>query len=138
MGGRALILIDTHVLIWLDQGHAELGAKARTDLDQALQDAALSVAAISFWEIATACRKGRIDMRQPLQPWRRALLESGLQELPLDGEIALAAGAFDDLHGDPADRIIVATALHHGARLMTADRRLLSWSGPLRCLDARL
>ena len=76
-------------------------------------------------------------MPKPFGPWRRLLLESGLRELPLDGEIALAAGAFEDLHGDPADRMIVATALHHGASLMTADRRLLSWSGPLRCLDAR-
>ena len=137
MGGRALILIDTHVLVWLDQGAAALGSAARGQADEALRHGALAVSVISYWELATLGLKGRLGVRRPLGPWRRSLIEQGLVELPLDGEIALAAGAIKDLHGDPADRMIVATALHHGASLMTADRRLLCWSGPLKCLDAR-
>jgi len=132
-----VILFDTHVLVWLDEGDPAMGASAREQADQALQNEDLAVAAISFWEIAMLRQKGRLGIRHPLQPWRRGLMELGIRELPLDGEVAVAAGELDDLHGDPADRIIVATALKHGARLMTADRRLLSWPGRLECIDAR-
>ena len=137
MGGRTLILLDTHVLVWLDEGDSALSAGARAQADQALQNEALAVSAISFWEIAMLSKKARLGVRHPLRPWRRGLIDLGLRELPLDGETAVAAGELDDLHGDPADRIIVATALRHGAHLMTADRRLLDWPGPLERLDAR-
>lgn len=132
-----MILLDTHVLVWLDQGAGELGVSAREQADRALQNDALVVSAISFWEIAMLGSKGRLGVRRPLGPWRRGLIELGVGELPLDGEIAVVAGEFDDMHGDPADRIIVATALRHGARLMTADRKLLSWPGPIERIDAR-
>ena len=52
----------------------------------------------------------------------------------MDGVIGIRANALADFHADPADRIIVATALH-GHRLVTSDRRILGWSGGLRCLD---
>lgn len=81
--------------------------------------------------------KGRIEMPQQLEPWRRSLLDLGLHELALDGEIALLAGRLADLGGDPADRFIAATAVHHGAALMTADRRLLAWPRRLQRVDAR-
>jgi PIN domain nuclease of toxin-antitoxin system len=137
VGGRALILVDTHVLVWLDEGDPVLGATARERADQSLQDQELAVSTISFWEIAMLRQKGRLGVHRPLEPWRRGLIELGLIELPLDGQIAVSAGELDGLHGDPADRIIAATAMHHGAHLMTADRSLLSWSGPIECIDAR-
>jgi PIN domain nuclease of toxin-antitoxin system len=58
--------------------------------------------------------------------------------VPRLGEIGIAAAQLQDLHGDPADRIILATALHHRATLVTADQRLLAWTGPLERHDARL
>ena len=137
MGGRALILLDTHVLVWLDQGIDKLGPESRRRADEAHQSEKLAVSAISFWEIAMLVGKSRIDIEQPLSVWRRSLLDLGMRELPLDGEIGIAATALESLHDDPADRMIVASALRFGAVLMTADRAILDWPGRLTRIDAR-
>ena len=55
-----------------------------------------------------------------------------------DGELAIAAVALADFHKDPADRLIVATALDEGARLVTSDAKILAWLGPLARIEARL
>lgn len=81
-------------------------------------------------------RKGRLTIGADLDVWRRNLLASGLVELSVDGDIAIRAGLLRDLHGDPADRIIVATALD-GHRLVTADAAVLAWPRDLVRLDAR-
>ncbi len=81
-------------------------------------------------------QKGHLNLPFDLYAWRVRLLESGLVELPMDGGAAIRAGLLSDLHGDPADRIIVATALE-GNQLMTADRRILDWPGDLNRFDAR-
>lgn len=132
-----MILLDTHVLVWLTEGMTDLGVQARTKADDALARGGLAVAAISFWEIAMLIQKGRLRMRQPLQAWRADLLEAGLVEVTLTGGASVAAAEFVGLHSDPADRLIIATASLTRAQLMTADRRILGWDGPLNCLDAR-
>jgi len=132
-----MILIDTHVLIWLDEGNAKLGQESRTSIDQALQEGELAIAAISFWEVAMLVQKQRVEIKMDLGAWRRNLLEQGLLEISLHGGIALRAGSLQDFHGDPADRMIVATALEISATLVTADERILSWSGSLLRRDAR-
>ena len=81
-------------------------------------------------------QKGRLDLLFDLGAWRRDLLDRGLIEIPVDGGIAARAGLLPDMHGDPADRIIVATALE-GHQLVTADGKILRWPGPLGRLDAR-
>ena len=81
-------------------------------------------------------QKGRIVLPLDLSAWRLDLLEYGLVEIPVDAEIASRAGSLPDMHGDPADRIIVATALE-GHELITADERILGWPGTLSRLDAR-
>lgn len=131
-----MILLDTHVLLWVRLGSPRVGPETRRRVQHALPDHQVAISAVSFWEIATLVRRGRLAV--PLDPaaWRRQLLDEGLVELPVDGEIAARAGSLTDLHGDPADRLIVATALS-GHRLMTADRRLLEWPGELDRLDAR-
>ncbi len=83
-------------------------------------------------------RRGRIGLRIPLGPWRRDLLASGLVEVPVDGEVGIAATDLEGLPGDPADRMIAATATLKGAVLITADHKLLDWSGRLDRHDARL
>ena len=64
------------------------------------------------------------------------LINHGLIEIPADGAIVARAGLLTDIHGVPADRNIVATALG-GHKLVTADERILGWSGNLGRLDAR-
>ena len=81
-------------------------------------------------------QKGRLDFLLDLSAWRQDLLNMGLIEIPVDGSIAARAGLLLDIHGDPADRLIVATALT-GHQLVTADRAILGWPGPLKSMDAR-
>ena len=79
--------------------------------------------------------KGRLRFPEDIAMWRREQIEQGIAELPVDGEIGIRAAALRAFHGDPADRIIVATALG-GHRLVTADRRILEWPGELNRLCA--
>ena len=81
--------------------------------------------------------KGRIRLGQDAASWRRQHQQQGVVEIPVDGEIGIRAAALEGLPGDPADRIIVATAME-GHRLVTADRRILAWPGPAQRLDATL
>ena len=138
MGGHSLILLDTHALIWLDQDDPALGAGARERADHALRAADLAVSAISFWEIAMLAATERIVVGIPIPQWRLDLLRSGLVEIALDGAVGFAAAQLRDIHSDPADRIIIASALAYGATLLTADQRMLDWPGKLDRHDARL
>ena len=96
----------------------------------------MAVSAITFWEIAMLHEKGRMELVTDFGTWRASLFQVGLREIAVDGEIGIKAATLPDFHGDPADRIIVATALDDH-RLVTADARILDWNGHLRCLDAR-
>ena len=80
--------------------------------------------------------KGRIRYPEDVSLWRREQLGQGLVEIPVDGEIGIRTCGLPDFHPDPADRIIVATALG-GHRLVTADERILAWGGNLDRLNAR-
>ncbi len=138
MGGAALILLDTHALLWLEQENDALGRTARRLADRALEAGRLAVSAISFWEAALLVAKGRIEADLPVAQWRRDLFEAGLLEIPIDGEIGVAAAQLQAFHADPADRMIVSTAVLKGATLVRADRHILNWLGALRRHDARL
>ena len=129
-----MILLDTHVLIWLDVGDSRLGSESLSAIDSAFDSDELAVASISFWEIGMLVAKGRLDMSIDLNVWREELLKNGLYEQPMTGKIGLRAAGLSDFHGDPADRIIVATAMEFSAELITADNKILRWQGPLiRC-----
>ena len=79
--------------------------------------------------------KGRIRYPEDISRWRQEQLNQGIVEISMDGEIGIRANGLKNFHADPADRIIVATALD-GHRLVTADRRILDWPGDLHRLDA--
>jgi hypothetical protein len=72
-----------------------------------------------------------------LRDWRNRLVSMGAREIGLSTDIAMSAAELEDMHSDPFDRIIVATALAHDAALPTADRAILRWSGGLRRQDAK-
>jgi PIN domain nuclease of toxin-antitoxin system len=132
-----MMLLDTHALIWLDEGSHRLGKESLSLIDLSLQSNELSVASISFWEVAMLIEKGRLEMQMTAEIWRQNLIDNGLQEISLTGNIAIQAALLKDFHGDPADRIIVATALHATATLCTADKQILSWKQNLLRLDAQ-
>ena len=81
-------------------------------------------------------KKGRLYLQQHPAAWRRDLLTMGLQEIPLDSAIGVAAAGLEGFHADPADRMIVATALRAGATLLTADERIFGWQSDLSRADA--
>lgn len=115
-----------------------MGPQARLAADDALSNRELFVSAISFWEIAMLVAKGRLHLSVDVGVWREDLLFDWLAEFPVDGDMGSFGGKISGLHGDPADRIILATAILTDCRLMTADHRLLGWSGELACIDARV
>ena len=131
-----MIILDTHVLIWSRFEEALIGPDSTRLIGQALRANEMAISAFSFWEIAMLHEKGRMTLLRDIGSWRRELLGQGLIEIPVDGDIGIRANALPDFHADPADRIIVATALG-GHRLVTADERILTWSGSLDRLDAR-
>jgi PIN domain nuclease of toxin-antitoxin system len=133
-----MILLDTHVLIWLDEGNSRLGPEALIQINAEFTAGNLAVSAISFWEIAMLVRKKRLEMRIETDVWRKELLENGLHEIPLGGAIAIRAAELPDFHGDPADRLIVATALQTSATLATADQKILAWNSLNLKIDAHL
>ena len=130
-----MILLDTHVVLWLRAGEARLGIRARREIDQAWQAGQVGVSAISFWEIAMLKERGRIEFPEDVGLWRRKQLEQGMVEIAVDGAIGIRSISLADFHADPADRLIVATALE-GYRLVTADERILGWTGRLSRLRA--
>jgi PIN domain nuclease of toxin-antitoxin system len=73
---------------------------------------------------------------KPPAKLRVQLLDTGVTEWPLSGPIAILAAQLKDLHADPADRFIMATAVIHGAALMTADAELLRWPHVIQRQDA--
>ncbi len=133
-----MLILDTHVLVWLDEANNKLGKMTRNVIDDALLGDTIGIAAISFWEIAMLVKKGKISIGMELELWRRDLLQKGLYELQIDGAIAIRAGQLENIHGDPADRLIVATTIEHSATLVTADRKILDWQGGAHMLDASL
>ena len=133
-----MLFLDTHVLVWLDEGSPQLGAEALQTINRALASGQLGVASISFWEVAMLVSKKRLDIRIELDVWRLELLQNGLLEIPLQGSTALRAGQLQEFHGDSADRMIVATTIEHSATLVTADQKILDWGNLRQKIDASL
>ena len=130
-----MLLLDTHVLLWYEVGEDKLGRRALRMIERGFSSGGVCVSAISFWEVGMQSRKHRLALDFDLDAWRRGLLGRGLEEIPIDGRIAGRAGLLTGMHGDPADRIIVSTALE-GHQLVTADRRILDWPGNLKRINA--
>ena len=130
-----MILLDTHAAIWFATD-SNLGKASQDMADQALNEERLVVSAISFWEIAMLASKRRLMIGKSSSELRLQLLDAGVTELPLTGPIGILAAELANFHADPADRLIMATAIVHGAALMTADAALLRWPHPVQRIDA--
>lgn len=126
MGDRPLIVLDTHVLVWWVSGSRRLTAAARRAIARHVAEAPVAVSTISMFEIATAIRRGRLELALPAERWLADVrLLPNIAFEPVSVAIAqIAAQLSDDFPGDPADRIIVATTLALDAKLVTADERL--------------
>ena len=134
-----MILSDTHTFLWFITADRRLGRLSNRMMWQASLDRDLAFSAISIWEVSMLLQKGRLDVTFNVNAsqWRQDLIARGLTEIPVDGAIAARAGDLEDMHGDPADRIIVATALQDGHRLITNDTNILNWPHQLDRFPAR-
>ena len=134
------VLLDTHVLVWHMEGSRKIGKWTQAAVEKAAESDAALVSAITPWEIALLVSKGRLKLGTDVMDWLRdALANPGLHVAPLEPEIAVASTRLPfDIHADPADRILVATARHLGATFVTADKALLELAknGYFKALDA--
>ena len=128
-----MILLDTHAWVWWCIKSPRLSRRALAAIDATSE---IGVAAITCWEVAMLVEHGRLTLDRDVALWvTQALALPRTTLVPLSSDVAVAAGSFGDgLHGDPADRMIVASALSLKAPLVTKDRALRQFKGGLKTI----
>jgi PIN domain nuclease of toxin-antitoxin system len=123
-----VILLDTHVLLWLAAEPARLSKAAASAIRRAIRSGGVAIASISLWEIAVLFAKGRLRSRGTTEASLEAILKgTGASLREITPAIATLATQFPaDFSPDPADRIIAATARAEGMILVTRDERIRS------------
>jgi PIN domain nuclease of toxin-antitoxin system len=126
------LLLDTHLLLWAANEPKRLPKAARTLIENLENEVLFSAA--SLWEIAIKSGLGREDFRVNARLLRRGLLDNGYTEVPITSEHAVSIDQLPVAHKDPFDRILVAQALVEGVTLLTNDKKLRSYPGPIRVI----
>ena len=126
---EGVFLLDTHVWLWLMGGDGGMKPSAVRAIEAAASHGLVRVSVISIWEVAMLEAKGRIRLAKECLAWvGDALRAPGIAMVPLTPEIAVEGSRLPaTFHGDPADRILVATARREGAILATRDERILAY-----------
>ena len=121
------IMLDTHVIQWLAGAPSQLSVNATNAIAEADE---LAVAAVSWWELAWLASHDRIRVIRPIRSWLEGLA-ADVHTLGITPAIAETAAALPrSFPGDPCDRLIYATAIEHGARLVTKDERMRAHRHP--------
>jgi PIN domain nuclease of toxin-antitoxin system len=126
-----VILLDTHAWVWWLSQPARLPDPARAAIAESLDAGRpVQVSAISAWEVALLVERGRLELTIDVADWiARAESAPEMRFVPVDHRVGIRSEQLVDFpHKDPADRMIVATALNLGAALITADRRLRDYA----------
>jgi PIN domain nuclease of toxin-antitoxin system len=124
-------LLDTHFLLWTAEESDRLPEEFITLVEDSNNELTFSVA--SIWEVAIKVRRRpNFDITAALL--RRFLLDNGFDELQVTGEHAAAVENLPLIHGDPFDRLLVAQAFSEGLILLTADKTVASYGGPVRLM----
>jgi PIN domain nuclease of toxin-antitoxin system len=118
-----MILLDTCSLLWLADDPSRLSGPAREVLRQ--PGLAVYASAFSAFELGVKVAKRKLGLPKPLKEWFAAVCaQFAVRELPLTAAIAAAATELPGLHADPADRILIATALEHHLTILTPDDKM--------------
>lgn len=129
MGDIEVIILDTHVLIFLLSNPKKLSHKASEIIENAVSDRDVYVSSISVWEIAMLVSKGRLELTMEVKDWI-ATVESlfFLRFVPVNNNISIKSVQLKDyIYKDPADRIIIATSIALNAPLITKDNKILEY-----------
>ena len=124
-----MIMLDTHAWIWFISNPENLSKKASKAVAEAVKDKSVLISSISAWEVALLVIKKRLKLSLDVSDWI-AKSESlpFIQFIAVSNAIAIrSVNLPQPLHTDPADRIIIATALFAGAPLVTKDKKLLNY-----------
>jgi PIN domain nuclease of toxin-antitoxin system len=123
------LLLDTHVWIWVNNGEKTLTSITQKAIDLAAQNEGVFISAMTLWEISTLAKKGRIMLNMPCLHWMKETLTlPGVALLPISPEIAVESNKLPgNFHGDPVDRILVASARIERFTLVTRDQKILDY-----------
>ena len=121
-----MIVLDTHAWIWWVDQSGSFGTAAQRALREAEGKSAICVSSMSVWEVQMLVKKGRLRLKTDVDHWvRQCELSSRMKFVPVDNEIArLSVHLPDPSPADPADRIVIATALALGASLVSKDEEI--------------
>src|SRR5271169_4349911 len=126
-----LLLLDTHCWLWAQLGLIEkLSRPDLAAIRNAESEGNLRISVISIWELAMLEKRGRVALPMSVRMWvEQAFSKPGIAVAPLTPEIAIESVHLPgELHADPADRMLVATARLLGATLLTKDAQLIQYS----------
>lgn len=136
-----MIVVDTHVLVWAVEGDRRIGERALSLINRERAQDGVSVSPMTIWEASMLVDKDRLALSRPVAGWFDLVLDSpGLRLAQISPAMAVDAGSLPGgIHGDPADRMIIATARALGCPVLTADRKILAYAkaGHLHAIDAR-
>lgn len=126
-----MLLLDTHSLVWLRSSPEKLRRQQLLEATRVLADGGwLLVSAMTLWELAKLAQKGRLAFLPPIDRWIEDLTpEHEFEIVHLTPQIVARSVLLEGFHRDPADELIVATALELGSTLVTADRKIRAWGG---------
>jgi PIN domain nuclease of toxin-antitoxin system len=124
------LLLDTHILLWTIAESRRLSPAAHALIGK--PDNALTFSSVSLWEIAIKAERGRDDFSIDVSSLRRSLFENGYAELAVTGAHAAGLAGLPPIHRDPFDRMLVAQAAVEGLTLLTSDRTVAKYPGPIR------
>jgi len=128
-----MILLDTHVLIWMSSDPARLSSKARQRLMEARRDSGLAIASITLWELAWLAENRRILYSGSVESFVRETISRVAVKSMSPEVVAVAAHLPENYPRDPSDRLIGSTAIVEGMPLVTADEQIRN-SGMVECI----